>query len=143
MYLDRNIFHFKSLPNDDAFLQYVADDHHDYGDMVCAPEPPKEQVQKASTPSYLACTGADVALSNLLSVSDILSPGEDVRVGTCRESATLLSVLQVLTGGGKLLAKIPVWHSEYTRLHDSTVVYGIICSQNFPITDCGKLMSSL
>ncbi|OJA12537.1 hypothetical protein AZE42_07177 [Rhizopogon vesiculosus] len=70
-------------------VAYMSDDH--YGGVVCAPECPPKHKQNRSAPHIvhntdlatyqsLVCTGTDVALSDLLSVSDILSPGEDVRV---------------------------------------------------------------
>ncbi|KAJ8583527.1 hypothetical protein M405DRAFT_884791 [Rhizopogon salebrosus TDB-379] len=95
--LDRNIFHvngipffsLECLPDSTAFLEYVTKDH--YGHITCPPTCPPEQKYKLSAPPVvddsdiatyqsLVCTGTQVALSDLLAISDALSPDENVRV---------------------------------------------------------------
>ncbi|KAG2346517.1 hypothetical protein BDR05DRAFT_862925, partial [Suillus weaverae] len=102
--LDRNIFHMNGmpffsldcLPDDDAFIQYITDEDH-YGHTACALRCPPEHKYKKPTPPIvdnsdlvtyqsMMCTGSQVALSDLLAVSDILSQDEHVRV-------TLLEVM--------------------------------------------------
>ncbi|KAG1889246.1 hypothetical protein F4604DRAFT_1950204 [Suillus subluteus] len=126
--LDRNIFHVDGmpffsldcLPDDNAFIQYITDDHMSedeaaedhisedhYGHTACAlrcpPEhkyktPPPPVVDNSDLVTYqsLMCTGSQVALSDLLAKSDILSEDEHVRVtllevmiGQCMVSSTI------------------------------------------------------
>ncbi|KAG1898307.1 uncharacterized protein F5891DRAFT_481421 [Suillus fuscotomentosus] len=106
--LDRNIFHvcdmpffsLECLPDDAVFLQYISDDgitRDHYGHAACPLECPPENRYKKPTPPIvhnseletyqsLMCTGSQVALSDLLAVSDGLSQDEHVRV-------TLLEVM--------------------------------------------------
>ncbi|KAG1845505.1 hypothetical protein DFJ58DRAFT_706146 [Suillus subalutaceus] len=103
--LDRNIFHIdgmpffslECLPDDEDFIQYISEDH--YGHLACASQCPPELKYKRPTPptvdnSDLAtyqsftCTGSHVALSDLLAISDFLSPNEHIRV----------SLLEVMVG---------------------------------------------
>ncbi|KAG1745728.1 hypothetical protein EDB19DRAFT_2023615 [Suillus lakei] len=117
--LDRNIFHINGmpffslecLPDDDAFLQYIADgpipenayiDHlsrDHYGHVACSSLCPPEHKYKKPTPPIvddsdlatyqsLMCTGSQVALSDMLAISDVLSQDEHVRV----------SLLEVMIG---------------------------------------------
>ncbi|KAG1780074.1 hypothetical protein EV702DRAFT_1084599 [Suillus placidus] len=104
-------FSLDCLPNDDAFIQYITDgdtseedfaceDHiseDHYGHTACALRCPPEHKYKKPTPPMVdnsdlvtyqskMCTGSQVALSDLLAVSDILSQDEHVRV-------TLLEVM--------------------------------------------------
>ncbi|OAX37657.1 hypothetical protein K503DRAFT_220312 [Rhizopogon vinicolor AM-OR11-026] len=95
--LDRNIFHINGipffnlecLPNSDSFLEYISEDH--YGNTTCPPTcPPKQRYKRPAPPvvddsdiatyQSLVCTGTEVALSDLLAISDALSPDEHVRV---------------------------------------------------------------
>ncbi|KAG2030746.1 hypothetical protein BDR03DRAFT_877571 [Suillus americanus] len=126
--LDRNIFHvcgmpffsLECLPDDNAFIQYITDDHMSedeaaedhisedhYGHTACAlrcpPEhkykkPPPPVVDNSDLVTYQSfmCTGSQVALSDLLAKSDILSQHEHVRVtllevmiGQCMVSSTI------------------------------------------------------
>lgn len=95
--LDRNIFHINGIPffsldcipDSTAFLEYVTKDH--YGHITCSPKCPPEQRYKRSAPPLvddsdittyqsLVCTGTQMALSELLAISDALSPDEHIRV---------------------------------------------------------------
>lgn len=95
--LDRNIFHINGIPffsldcipDSTAFLEYVTKNH--YGHITCSPTCPPEQRYKRSAPPLvddsdiatyqsLVCTGTRMALSELLAISDTLSPDEHIRV---------------------------------------------------------------
>ncbi|KAG1889393.1 hypothetical protein F4604DRAFT_1950313 [Suillus subluteus] len=95
--LDRNIFHIdgmpffslECLPDDEAFIQYISEDH--YGNLACAsqclpehkykrPTPPTVDNSDLTTYQSFMCTGSHVALSDLLAINDFLSPGEHIRV---------------------------------------------------------------
>jgi hypothetical protein len=97
--LDNEIFHvngipcfdLKCLPNDEAFLKFVDESTNHYDNVSCPPECPPEHKYKCPAPSAvtdsmlatyqsLVCTGTHVALSDLLTVSDIMTPNEHVRV---------------------------------------------------------------
>lgn len=116
--LDHNIFHIgnmpffslECLPDDDAFIQYITDDHmteddsaedhiskDHYGHVACPLKCPPEHKYKRPAPPVvnnsdlvtyqsLVCTGSQVALSDMLAKSDVLSQDEHVRV-------TLLEVM--------------------------------------------------
>ncbi|KAJ8579629.1 hypothetical protein M405DRAFT_706498, partial [Rhizopogon salebrosus TDB-379] len=94
--LDRQIFHINSvpfftlkcLPNDKDFLNYISEDH--YFNLACVlgcppehqykrPAPPVIEDSEFATYQSLACSGAHVSPSDLLDVSDVLSPAEHVR----------------------------------------------------------------
>ncbi|OJA16094.1 hypothetical protein AZE42_05648 [Rhizopogon vesiculosus] len=94
--LDRNIFHINDipfftlecLPSVNVFLKYVTEGH--YRNVACAAGCPSEHMYKRpalpvvddsefATYQSLVCTGTHVALSDLLAISDVLSPGEHVR----------------------------------------------------------------
>ncbi|KAG1841415.1 hypothetical protein DFJ58DRAFT_856620 [Suillus subalutaceus] len=105
--LDRNIFHvcgmpffsLECLPDDNTFIQYIthvseeeavdriSKDHygHTACSLRCPPEhkykkPPPPVVDNSDLVTYqsLMCTGSQVALSDLLAKSDILSEDEHV-----------------------------------------------------------------
>ncbi|OAX31913.1 hypothetical protein K503DRAFT_702953 [Rhizopogon vinicolor AM-OR11-026] len=95
--LDRNIYHvngipffdLECLPDSNAFIEYISKDH--YGLVACSPAcPPKNRYKRPAPPvvdnsdvvTYhsLACTSTQAALSDLLPISDVLSPDEHVRV---------------------------------------------------------------
>ncbi|KAG2150971.1 hypothetical protein DEU56DRAFT_850787 [Suillus clintonianus] len=103
--LDHNIFHINGipfftlecLPDDEAFVQYASEDR--YGHTACTsrcppehkykkPAPPTIDISGLATYRSLICTGSQVALSDLLNISDILSQREHVRV----------SLLEVMIG---------------------------------------------
>ncbi|KAG2142397.1 hypothetical protein DEU56DRAFT_733919 [Suillus clintonianus] len=116
--LDRNIFHIdgfpffslECLPDDEVFIQSVTgclpDENYDesisadhYGHTACALQcPPEHKYKKPAPPTVdnselatyqsLRCTGSQVALSDLLAISDILCQNEHVRV----------SLLEVMVG---------------------------------------------
>ncbi|KAG2121948.1 hypothetical protein DEU56DRAFT_832959 [Suillus clintonianus] len=116
--LDRNIFHIdgypffslECLPDDEVFIQSVTGHHPDenydeslsadhYGQTACALQcPPEHKYKKPAPPTVdnselatyqsLRCTGSQVALSDLLAISDILCQNEHVRV----------SLLEVMVG---------------------------------------------
>ncbi|KAG2121972.1 hypothetical protein DEU56DRAFT_864707 [Suillus clintonianus] len=116
--LDRNIFHIdgfpffslECLPDDEVFIQSVTgrlpDENYDesfsadhYGHTACALQCPPEHKYKKPAPQTvddselatyqsLRCTGSQVALSDLLAISDILCQNEHVRV----------SLLEVMVG---------------------------------------------
>ncbi|KAG1745726.1 hypothetical protein EDB19DRAFT_1958156 [Suillus lakei] len=108
--LDRNIFYIdgmpffslECLPDDDAFLQYISEDQTSedhYGHAVWSPRctpvhkykkptPPIVDDSDLATYQSLMCTGSQVALSDLLAISDILSQDEHIRV----------SLLEVMIG---------------------------------------------
>ncbi|OAX35933.1 hypothetical protein K503DRAFT_772995 [Rhizopogon vinicolor AM-OR11-026] len=94
--LDRNIFHINDipfftlecLPSVNVFLKYVTEGH--YRNVACAAGCPSEHMYKRpalpvvddsefATYQSLVCTGTHVALSDLLSISDVISPGKHVR----------------------------------------------------------------
>ncbi|KAG1749708.1 uncharacterized protein EDB91DRAFT_1078724 [Suillus paluster] len=129
--LDHNIFHINGmpffslecLPDDDDFLEYISEDH--YGYLACASECPPEHKYKKSGPpvvdnSDLAtyqsfmCTGSHMALSNLLAISDVLSPDEHVRV----------SLLEVMIGTcmvrmGEMIYEFEIEAFNHSQLTDS------------------------
>ncbi|KAG2357538.1 hypothetical protein BDR07DRAFT_1297459 [Suillus spraguei] len=108
--VDMPFFSLECLPDDKAFIQYITDndfsedsaieDHiyqDHYGHTACSLRCPPEYKYKKPTPpivdnsdlvtyQLLMCTGSQVALSDMLALSDILSEGEHVRV-------TLLEVM--------------------------------------------------
>ncbi|KAG1729435.1 hypothetical protein EDB19DRAFT_1856725 [Suillus lakei] len=106
--LDRNIFHINGipffnlecLPDEDTFVKYIPEQHYDnYGRIACTPgclpehkykrpAPPVADDSDLATYQSSVCTGTGVALSNLLAISDVLSPDEQVRV----------SLLEVMIG---------------------------------------------
>ncbi|OJA08442.1 hypothetical protein AZE42_06547 [Rhizopogon vesiculosus] len=118
--LDRSIFHINGIPFFDleclpdtaAFLEYVSGDH--YGHTTCPPTCPPEQKYKRPVPPVvddyevatyqsLVCTGTEVALSDLLAISDVLSPDEHVRVslletiiGQCMARPDVAGIIQDL-----------------------------------------------
>ncbi|OAX37244.1 hypothetical protein K503DRAFT_743039 [Rhizopogon vinicolor AM-OR11-026] len=130
MDLDRNIFHINGipffsleyLPSPYSFLEYISKDH--YGNVACAPAcPPGCKYNKPVPPSVhdsdlatyqsLACTGAHIGLSDLLAISDALSPGEHVRVplletmiGQCMirsDTASLIYELELASNHDQLM----------------------------------------
>ncbi|KAG2122723.1 hypothetical protein DEU56DRAFT_70473 [Suillus clintonianus] len=98
--LDRNIFHvngipffnLECLPDTKSFRKYIPEGHYDnYGRIACTPGClPKHKYKLPAPPvvddsdlaryQSLACTGTDVALSDLLAISEVSSPDEQVRV---------------------------------------------------------------
>ncbi|KAG2137914.1 hypothetical protein DEU56DRAFT_342827 [Suillus clintonianus] len=96
--LDRNIFHINGipffnlecLPTPKTFLKYIPEGHYDnYGRIACTPGclpkhkynlPAPPVVDHSDLARYQACTGTDMALSDLLAISEVLSPDEQVRV---------------------------------------------------------------
>ncbi|OAX35935.1 hypothetical protein K503DRAFT_867926 [Rhizopogon vinicolor AM-OR11-026] len=110
--LDRKIFHINGIPlfalecllSDEVFLKHVSEDH--YRNVACIPECPPEHMYKRPTPPVvedsefstyrsLVCIGTDVALSDLLGISDVLSPCEHIRaslletiIGQCMARTT-------------------------------------------------------
>ncbi|KAG0703387.1 hypothetical protein DFH29DRAFT_998535 [Suillus ampliporus] len=114
--LDRNIFHINCipffnleyLPDGDTFLKCIYTEettHHDnYGNISCAPRCLPEHKYKRPGPPVVddsdlvtyqssVCTGTHVALSDMLAISDVLSPNEQVRV-----SLLELMIGQCMTG---------------------------------------------
>ncbi|KAG0702690.1 hypothetical protein DFH29DRAFT_804615, partial [Suillus ampliporus] len=102
---DRNIFHINGmpffslgcLPGDEAFLEYISEDH--YGHLACTSKCPPEHKYKKPPPlvvdnsdlvmyQSLVCAGSHMALSDLLAISDVLYPAEHVQV----------SLLEVMIG---------------------------------------------
>lgn len=108
---DMPFFSLECLPDDDAFIQYITDDDFSkdsdrvedhiyqdhYGHTACSlrcptqyrykkPAPPIVDNSDFATYQSLICTGSQVALSDMLALSDILSESEHVRV-------TLLEVM--------------------------------------------------
>jgi hypothetical protein len=96
--LDHEIFHIdgtpffslECLPNDEDFLDYISSVDH-YGHSACSRRcPPEHKYKKPAPPvvddsdlaTYrsLDCLGTDVALSDLLAISDTLSPDEHIRI---------------------------------------------------------------
>jgi hypothetical protein len=131
--LDRNIFHIngrpffslKFLPNEDDFLRYISDDR--YGGVVCAPEcPPNHKYSRPAPPvvnrsdltTYrsLTCTGTDVALNDLLSISDMLSPGQEVRISLL-ETMIGQCLIQVRPNVASIIHRL-VLASDHEQLTD-------------------------
>ncbi|KAG2097787.1 hypothetical protein BD769DRAFT_245743 [Suillus cothurnatus] len=145
--LDRNIFHIdgmpffslECLPDDDAFIKYITDDHmtitedysaenhiseDHYGHVACPLKCPPEHKYKRPAPPVvdnselvtyqsLVCTGSQVALSDMLAKSDMLSQDEHVRV-------TLLEVMigqcMISSAIGKQIYEIELLsdHNQFT-----------------------------
>ncbi|KAG1898282.1 uncharacterized protein F5891DRAFT_1190949 [Suillus fuscotomentosus] len=159
--LDRNIFHvcdmpffsLECLPDDAVFLQYISDDgitRDHYGHAACPLECPPENRYKKPTPPIvhnseletyqsLMCTGSQVALSDLLAVSDGLSQDEHVRVtllevmiGQCMFSSAigkeiyeieLLNDHNQITDDQCAFAIPMLKRKEFTWVREDTVVY--------------------
>ncbi|OAX35934.1 hypothetical protein K503DRAFT_867925 [Rhizopogon vinicolor AM-OR11-026] len=139
--LDRKIFYIdgipfftlECLPSDEVFLKCLSEDH--YRNVACAVGCPPEHMYKRpalpvvddsefATYHSLVSTGTDVALSDLLGISDVLSPCEHIRASLLQTMIGQCMVKKDEVGGGEIRKTVvPTMHqfglvSNHNQLTD-------------------------